>query len=467
MTRKKGFWFIVVSVIILGVGGYFYYNNVYSADTPEEEAPPVQTAVARRGDLTIFAGGAGQIVPASEIALGFQESGVLSEMLVRVGEEVQQGQVLARLQTNETDESIASSIADAELSIISAQQALDDLYLNADAEKAAAMQALAAYALEVKDAQYQLDNYTVQMDQVDLDPIEALDLMKEQLDQARDAFEPYKYLSSSNSTRQKLLDEMYDAQSDYNAAVKRLEYEYEVETAEANLKKARADYEKLIAGPNPDDIALAEAQLASADAKLAQAQGAQVFVDLLASMDGTVLDILANVGENVSTTPIITLADLSQPVIKVYLDEIDLDKVAVGYEVEVIFDALVDDVFSGRIVEVNPSLITVSGTQVVSALAQLDASPLAEASPLADPQTLLVGLNASVDVIAGKAQDAVIVPVEALHELSPGEYAVFVMQDGEPKLRVVTVGLMDFTSAEILTGLQPGEIVTTGIVETE
>jgi multidrug efflux pump subunit AcrA (membrane-fusion protein) len=98
---------------------------------------------------------------------------------------------------------------------------------------------------------------------------------------------------------------------------------------------------------------------------------------------------------------------------------------------------------------------------VVSALAQL------EASPLADPQTLLVGLNASVDVIAGKAQDAVIVPVEALHELSPGEYAVFVMQDGEPKLRVVTVGLMDFTSAEILTGLQPGEIVTTGIVETK
>jgi multidrug efflux pump subunit AcrA (membrane-fusion protein) len=249
--------------------------------------------------------------------------------------------------------------------------------------------------------------------------------------------------------------------------VKRLEYEYEVETAEANLEKARADYEKLIAGPNPDDIALAEAQLASAEAKLAQAQEAQVYIDLLASMDGTVLDILANVGENVNTTPIISLADLSQPVLEVYLDEIDLDKIALGYEVEVIFDALVDDVFSGHIVEVNPSLIDVSGTQVVSALAQLEASSLAEASPLADPQTLIVGLNASVDVIAGKAQDAVIVPVEALHELSPGEYAVFVMQEGEPKLRVVTVGLMDFISVEILTGLQPGEIVTTGIVETE
>ena len=45
--------------------------------------------------------------------------------------------------------------------------------------------------------------------------------------------------------------------------------------------------------------------------------------------------------------------------------------------------------------------------------------------------------------------------------------AVFVMEDGEPKLQVVEIGLVDFTSAEILSGLEAGEIVTTGIVETE
>jgi hypothetical protein len=40
------------------------------------------------------------------------------------------------------------------------------------------------------------------------------------------------------------------------------------------------------------------------------------------------------------------------------------------------------------------------------------------------------------------------------------------MEAGEPKLRIVTVGLMDYTSAEILTGLTAGEVVTTGVVET-
>jgi hypothetical protein len=41
------------------------------------------------------------------------------------------------------------------------------------------------------------------------------------------------------------------------------------------------------------------------------------------------------------------------------------------------------------------------------------------------------------------------------------------MEGSEPKLRVVTVGLMDYTSAEITSGLEAGEIVTTGIVATQ
>ncbi len=71
-----------------------------------------------------------------------------------------------------------------------------------------------------------------------------------------------------------------------------------------------------------------------------------------------------------------------------------------------------------------------------------------------------------MDVIGGRTENAVLVPVEAVREIGPGEFAVFVMQDGEPKLRIVTVGLMDFTLAEITSGLEAGEMVTTGVVET-
>jgi macrolide-specific efflux system membrane fusion protein len=73
-----------------------------------------------------------------------------------------------------------------------------------------------------------------------------------------------------------------------------------------------------------------------------------------------------------------------------------------------------------------------------------------------------------VEVIAAEAWDTLIVPVQALRELSPGSYAVFVVQaDGSLKMTSVEVGLRDFANAEILSGLKVGDIVSTGTVETE
>jgi multidrug efflux pump subunit AcrA (membrane-fusion protein) len=83
------------------------------------------------------------------------------------------------------------------------------------------------------------------------------------------------------------------------------------------------------------------------------------------------------------------------------------------------------------------------------------------------PQVLPGGLNASVDVIAGRAENALLVSVEALRELSPGNYATFVMVDGQLEMRPVEVGLMDVTNAEIISGLEQGDEVSTGIMETE
>ena len=75
-------------------------------------------------------------------------------------------------------------------------------------------------------------------------------------------------------------------------------------------------------------------------------------------------------------------------------------------------------------------------------------------------------MTAAVDVIGGRAENVVLVPVEALREISPGQYAVFVMENGAPVMRTVEVGLQDQISAEIKSGLNAGDVVTTGIVET-
>jgi len=294
-----------------------------------------------------------------------------------------------------------------------------------------------------------------------LETVEAMDQMREQLDEAVAAFEPYKYLSSNNSNRQNRLVDLNEAQANYNGAVQRLEYEYALEVAEANLDKARREYEKYKDGPAPDEITLAEAELANAQAKLALAQDTQAVLDLTTPVSGTILEVSANVGEVIGTEPIITIADLEQPTLEVYLDETDLDKVSIGYEADVVFDALPDNTYSGEVISISPGLQEVSGVQAVKALVQLNSEGL-------DPSFYFpVGLNATVDIIAGRVEDAVLVPIEALRELDPGEYAVFVVENEEPKLRIVKVGLMDVTSAEIISGLEAGEVISTGIVQAQ
>lgn len=292
-----------------------------------------------------------------------------------------------------------------------------------------------------------------------MDAIEALDIMQQRLEEATAAFVPYRYLAITNETREDKLTALTLAQTNFDAAVKRLNYEYALQVAKANLVKARQEYEQYTAGPAADDLELAQAELANAEAKLALAQEAQSIIELKAPIAGTIMTVDASLGEELGTAAIITLADLEIPTLDVYLDETDLDKAVVGYDADVVFDALPDQSFTGKVVSVSPGLQSVGNTQAVQLRVQLD--------PAGVEVNLPVGLNAAVDIVAGRAENAVLVPVEALRDLGDGQYAVFVMENGEPTLRVVEVGLMDVTYAEILSGLQAGEVVTTGIAQTQ
>jgi macrolide-specific efflux system membrane fusion protein len=94
---------------------------------------------------------------------------------------------------------------------------------------------------------------------------------------------------------------------------------------------------------------------------------------------------------------------------------------------------------------------------VIRALVQLDPT---------DGFDLPLGSTAAVDVIGGRADNALLVPIEALHPAGQ-QYTVFVMENGKPTLHVVEVGIQDQVSVEIKSGLQAGDVVTTGITGTK
>ncbi|MBU0511218.1 MAG: biotin/lipoyl-binding protein, partial [Chloroflexi bacterium] len=168
MFQNKKLWIILFFVIVIIGGGYYYYSNFYRSTNTEAETPTVQTAVARRGNLTVFASGAGSVVPASEIGVGFDESGTLIEILVNVGDKVKVGEVIARLDTGQSEAEIALSMAQAELNLLNAQQALDEIYASADMEAALTLQA-------VEDAERDLED----LSNVDLRQAQALQAIAE------------------------------------------------------------------------------------------------------------------------------------------------------------------------------------------------------------------------------------------------------------------------------------------------
>lgn len=461
MLKKKWIWSLVIlAVIAAGGGGTYYYKTKTAVpDMAATQSAAMQTATAKSGDIVVMATGSGKVVVASQIDMGFSEPGTLSELNVKVGDVVKAGDVLARLATENTEEEIAAEIADAELSVIQAQRSLDDLYANADTLRATAMNDIATYAQAVRDAQYTLENYSMPTFLQGLGAVEAVDQTKAALDEALAAFEPYKYLPASNDIRYARLVDLNLAQSNYDAAIKRLNYEYTLEVAEANLEKARDEYAKYENGPAADDLTEAQAILDNSKARLELARKTQHVVDLTAPFDGMITTVDAVIGETLSSGAIITLADTNNLRIEVYLDESDMDMAKAGNEAEVSFEAVPDQVFKGEVISVSPGLETVDNVQAVKVIVKLDEGTT--------PTDLLIGLTASVDVIAGRAYDAVLVPVEALRQLDPNEYALFVIENGQPVLRVVQVGLQDVTSAEILSGVEAGETVTTGIIQTQ
>jgi multidrug efflux pump subunit AcrA (membrane-fusion protein) len=468
MLRNKPLWiFLIVAVVIAG-GGYAYYAYS-SAQDLEVDEPELQTAVVRQGDIVLRASGSGELIAVDEVALGFGVAGPIAELYVQVGDDVHVGDVLA---VQGEREQLEAAVASERLAVMNAEKALQELYDNADIKAAQAWSALAEARENLEDAEYrrlvQQEGNRASASTIDAAKAE-LALAESALERARAEYNKYYGLPTDDPNRALALTKLYAAQQKVDTALRALNWytgypseieqaqlDADVALAQALLEQAEREYALTMNGPDPDEVTKAELQLANAEAKLAVSERNLRESTIIAPLDGTVLKVNGQVGEQVSGN-FISIADLRQSHLEIFLDETDLDKVAVGNAVEVIFDALPDSVFHGEVVLVDPSLYQSQGVATIRGIVALEEASIGE---------LPLGLGAAVDVIAGEALGVPIVPFESLRELEPGVYAVFVIEDGEPRLRPVEVGLMDFSFVEIKSGLQPGDVVSTGIVET-
>ena len=457
---------VLIIAALLGAGGYYTYSQYYLPAQAAPE-PELQTARVRTGDLVITAAGAGNLVPAAEVDLGFRTSGMLVELNAAVGDIVQAGQVLARLD----DTAARLQLEQAQINL----DALTSPYAVAEAEKA-----LADALITLGETEYarlsQQEGYRGSTS--DVDTIKAaLLLAEEKVQKAWDKYEPLSGRPENDLQRAAALAAYSAAVESRDAVLVQLNWYLgapgELDQASLNADVAIAQTQVAAA-----QVLLAElkgepatqskdlpinpslTQLRQARLTLQNAQNTLENTVLTAPIAGTVTAVNSAVGEAVNTNPILTIAALDQPLVRFYVEESDLGKVAPGYPMTVVFDSAPELTFQARVLRVDPVLATIDGSPAVQAWGKLEDSQ--------QPFTFVSGMTAEVEVIAGKAENALLVPAQALRELAPGSYAVFVVQaDGQLKLTTVTIGLRDFANVEILSGLKLGDVVSTGNVETQ
>jgi HlyD family secretion protein len=338
------------------------------------EAEPVGQSVARSASAS------GVVVPLRYGSLSLPAGGVVAEVLVAEGDTVEAGQPLVRLDGFDPaspDEEQQARITTAELELQNAQKALADLDTNARLARDEALKQAALAAQQVRDSQYALDNLSVPNNQKDMDPFEAFDQMKAAYDEAEKAFEPVKDLDEGNELREERQEDLEAAQSDLNAALRRLQLTIDLQTAQAALVNARQDYATYQAGPDPEEVSLAQARLANAEAALAAAKAVFADRELQAPYAGTVSALYVKPGEFASPgLPLVQLADLGALLVETTdLDEATAASLSLGDAVVLSFDALPGLDVPGKVVYIPPKSIegTEGDFKVVIALDEVPA----------------------------------------------------------------------------------------------
>lgn len=332
--------------------------------TADGTATPLPAAIANTQIVVD-----GRLVPRETVALGFNSTGEISEVLVEEGDVVKAGDVLARLGNRE---GLESNIANAKLELTSAQQELlsaqdarDQLNRDLPERQTQALQALtdAKDALRKADIKYQ--NINSPASTADLNEARAnYSVTKNRLEKAQEDFDPYEKRSDTNLQRAYYLSRLADAQRKFEAAEKNLnkllggtsgffesQSEAELKIAQDRLEQAQKDYDTLMAGPDPDEVALAENRIKTAESRITAAESsikstesALADLDLVATIDGTI--VKEDLIEGQRVTPgqeVVRLADLSKLYVETdNLTEIEVVDIAVGDKATITPDALPD-----------------------------------------------------------------------------------------------------------------------------
>ena len=290
----------------------------------------------------------GNVVPLDSARIYTRAGGEVAEVLVREGDVVEKGAVLARFADREAKE---AALAAAQLEERAAQKALDDLRNKAGVAAGSALSTLRQAEKALVDAQQALDDLDSDDYQTDLDNLRKdVTTAKDDLEDAQEEFDKYKDMDQDNTDRKRTEDLLEEAQKKYDDAIRKVtakendlnQLKAKVSAAQAQRDDAQSEYDKRKDGPEPSELGLAEARLISAQAQVRAAQDAINDLELRAPFGGTITSLEVAAGETLLANQMVgQIADFTTWYIETNdLTEMEVVKISEGQAAVIVPDAL-------------------------------------------------------------------------------------------------------------------------------
>lgn len=179
----------------------------------------------------------------------------------------------------------------------------------------------------------------------------------------------------------------------------------------------------------------------------------------LAPVSGTIIQKNVEEGEMVTSsesqtggTVLMVIADLSQMIVLVEINEIDIGKIGIGQPVEISFDAFPDTTYHGEIIHIAP-MAKIGSNNIRVFETKISIENLSS--------SLRPGMSANVTIIGKKRENVITVPIQSIFTDELGNNIVYkISADTLVQAQIVKTGINDLEKVEIIEGLSVGDTVS-------
>lgn len=407
--------------------------------------------------MTITANGS--VKANRSINLSPKSAGVIKSLLVKEGDRVHQGQVLAVMD----DANLRGQLTQMRGQLMQQEANLQRLRAGSRPEEIGRAEAQLAEA-EANLQQLQMGNRSQEINQANAQ----LEQAKANLRLKAADLQRYEQLYNQGGISRQTFDQKATdrdvARTQVTAAEQTLSLQQagarpeQITQAEARVRQQQESLAALRAGNRSEDIAQAEAQVAAARGSLQTVEAQMQDLQVLAPFDGVILNIGTNVGSFVSpsamggaggsSSAILTLAgDRNQVVTNV--SESQIRNIQSGQTVIIKADAFPGETFNGQVVSIAPQASVAQN--VTSFEVKIDIAT--------GNQKLKAGMNIEANFEIGQLENALFVPNAAVVRKAD-EQGVYVLgNDRKPIFQKIETGTTTQGKTEIKSGLQGNEKV--------